>query len=91
MTPAKPARKTAKKAVAVKIAVAAPAKTKGASVKGEVSRKDWNRTLTTKARLAGKRDSGTSVYSLVLADWDKARTAHAAGMTPDAFLSAYVG
>lgn len=65
-----------------------PAKkvTKGASTREVLSRKDWNRTLTAKARLMGKRD-GVSVYSQVIAAWDEVQKSREAGMTPDQVLA----
>ena len=63
--------------------------TKGAQTRETLSRKDWNRTLTAKARLAGKYDCGTSVYAYVLANWDEAQVAREAGMTPDEFLAQF--
>lgn len=81
--PAKaPAKKTTTKAVAKPAA-------KGAQTRETLSRKDWNRTLTAKARLAGKYDNGESVYSWVLANWDEAQVAREAGMTPDEFLAGF--
>lgn len=80
-TPA-PARKktTTRKTAAKKAPVAktAPA-TKGAQTRETLSRKDWNRTLTTKARFAG-------AYAGVLAQWDRAQDMRAAGKTPDEVL-----
>lgn len=70
---------------AAKVVTTAPAK-KGAQTRETLSRKDWNRTLTTKARLAGKIGE-VSVYSLVLAAWDRAQAAREAGVTPDEFLA----
>jgi len=60
--------------------------TKGASTREVLSRKDWNRTLTAKARLMGKRD-GVSVYSLVIDAWDEVQKSREAGMTPDQVLA----
>lgn len=71
--------------VAAKVVTTAPAK--GAQTRETLSRKDWNRTLTAKARLAGKAGTGCSVYSVVVANWDAAKAAQAAGVTPDAFLA----
>lgn len=87
--PAKTTRKAAPKAaprpkVAAKVVTTAPAK--GAQTRESLSRKEWNRTLTAKARLAGKTGTGSSVYSVVLANWADAQEAAKAGVTPDAFL-----
>lgn len=94
MTPApatKPKAAPKPKAVAAKVVPTAPAK-KGASALGEISRKDWNRTLTTKARLAGKRagQADESVYSALLTDWVAIQARRAAGETPDAVLADYL-
>jgi hypothetical protein len=58
---------------------------------GTLSRKDWNRTLTAKARLAGKTASGEfSVYALVQADWAGVQACRERGMTPDEVLATFL-
>lgn len=83
-----PARKktTTKKPAAKKVA---PKPTpKGAQTREVLSRKDWNRTLTAKARLAGKcACAEKSIYSLVVARWDEATRMRDAGVTPDEVLA----
>ncbi len=82
--PAKPAparKTTARKAPARKApAKKAPAKpaTKGAQTRETLSRKDWNRTLTAKAKRAG---GGT--YKAVLAAWAEVTEMRDQGSTPD--------
>ena len=78
-----PARKksTPKKAAAKKVAPK-PAP-KGAQSVETLSRKDWNRTLTTKARFAGG-----DAYKRVLDGWAIAQDMRAKGATPDAALEA---
>lgn len=71
------ARKAPKKAAVVK-------STKGAQTRETLSRKDWNRTLTAKARFAG---GGT--YKMILAAWADAQVAREAGFTPDEFLASF--
>lgn len=56
--------------------------TKGAQTRETLSRKDWNRTLTTKARLAGG-----DTYKRVLAQWDRAQELRNSGKTPDEALA----
>lgn len=85
---------TATKAPKAKAPKAAPAPkaSKGSrSVAGGsgLSRSAWNKTLTTKARLAGKGKGGKSVYSLVTGDWAKVQQMRAEGMTPDQALAAF--
>lgn len=63
---------------------AAPKVTKGAQTRETLSRKDWNRTLTAKARFAGG-----STYRTVLAQWADAQVAREAGFTPDEFLASF--
>lgn len=90
LDPKAPARNATRKVtrkVAKPKAVAKP--TKGAQTRETLSRKEWNRTLTAKARLAGRYDTGDSVYAYVLANWDEAQTAREAGMTPDEFLAGF--
>lgn len=82
--PAKaPAKKPARKAPAKK-AAPKPA-TKGAQTRETLSRKDWNRTLTAKARFAGG-----DTYKRVLGAWEAAQQAREAGMTPDEALATLV-
>lgn len=87
-TPA-PARKkasTPRKAVAkkapAKVAKTAPAP-KSAQTRETLSRKDWNRTLTTKARFAGG-----DAYKRVTAAWDLATQYRNAGATPEEAMTA---
>lgn len=70
---------------------AKPAKpaTKGAQTRETLSRKEWNRTLTAKAKLAGKYTNGESVYAYVLANWAEVQGQRDAGMTPDEVLAQY--
>lgn len=75
-------RKPAKKATTTK----APAK--GAQTRETLSRKDWNRTLTT---LAKTQPKGSGAYALVLASWDVVTEARDAGMTPREALSLVIG
>ncbi len=90
--PAKTTRtKTARKAPARK----APAKkaapkpaAKGAQTRETLSRKDWNRTLTT---LAKTQPKGSGAYKAVLAAWDQATQARDAGMTPQEALALILG
>lgn len=77
------AKKSPKKATK-KVAKKAPAKvTKGAQTRESLSRKDWNRTLTAKARFAGGQN-----YALVLAQWEDAQALRDGGSTPDEALEA---
>lgn len=78
--PAKTVRTPARKATSKKAPVAKV--TKGAQTREVLSRKDWNRTLTTKARFMGG-----PAYKTLLASWDEAQTARDAGMTPDEALA----
>lgn len=79
-TPAKPKAPKAKAAPK-----AAP--TKGAQTRETLSRKDWNRTLTAKARLAGTCNCGAdSVYRLATLNWDLIQGYRNEGMTPDQAL-----
>lgn len=82
--PAKKSSTKAPKKAARKVAKKAPAKvTKGAQTRESLSRKDWNRTLTAKARFAGGQN-----YALVLAQWDDAQALRDGGSTPDEALEA---
>lgn len=84
--------KSAKK-VAAKVQPKAAAKpTKGAQSRETLSRKDWNKTLATKARLAGSRPgkADESVYSAIMRDWALIQAKREAGITPDAVLALYV-
>lgn len=81
--PAKVAPKRTRKAPAKKAQPkAAPKPTKGAQTRETLTRKDWNRTLTAKARFAGG-----DTYRRVLAQWADAQVAREAGMTPDEALA----
>lgn len=83
--PAKPARKTSAKPKARK-AAKPKAPTKGSQTRETLSRKDFNRTLTAKARLAGG-----SAYKELLGAWDEVRKCADAGMTPDEVLAVVLG
>lgn len=67
---------------------AAPkAKAKKATTKGErtdLTRRDWNKTVTTKARLAGG-----DTYKRVIAAWADVKAAHAEGLTPDQVIARF--
>ena len=82
-----PARKktTPKKPAAKKVAPKPAPKPapKGAQSVETLSRRDWNRTLTTKARFAGG-----DAYKRVLDGWAIAQDMRAKGATPDAALEA---
>jgi hypothetical protein len=84
LEPTAPARKPAKKAPAKK----APAKpaTKGAQTRATLSRKDWNRTVTAKARFAGG-----DTYKRVLANWALVQECAARNETPDQALAHALG
>lgn len=77
----KPSTKAAKKPATRKPAPK-PAP-KGAQSVETLSRKDWNRTLTAKARFAGG-----DTYKRVLDGWAIAQDMRAKGATPDAVLEA---
>lgn len=64
--------------------------TKGSQTRETLSRKGWNRTLTAKAKLAGKFDDGTSVYAWVLEHWTTVQGYRDAGMTPDQALAEFI-
>lgn len=87
--PAKTARKApAKRKAAKRKPAPKVTPTKGATAQGHgtgMTRKDWNKTLATKARFAG---GGT--YKAVMADWAEIQTLRAAGNTPDEVLSLFV-
>lgn len=80
----------AKKAVTRKPAKKAAAKPapKGAQTRETLSRKDWNRTLTT---LAKTQPKGSGAYALVLASWSDMQEARDAGMTPREALALVIG
>lgn len=82
--PARNRKTTTRKAKARK----APA-TKGAQTRETLSRKEFNRTLTTKARLAGKYEDGTTVYAAVVAEWAWVQEQREAGVTVDDVLAAF--
>lgn len=87
-TPKPKARKATRKAapkVTPKVTKGATALRTGAGM----TKAEWNKTLSTKARLAGKRD-GVSVYSVVMGDWAEVQALRSAGVTPDEALSLYV-
>lgn len=64
---------------------AQPKVTKGAQTRETLSRKDWNRTVTAKARFAGG-----ATYKRVLDAWADVQQAREAGMTPDEALALFV-
>ena len=86
------AKAAAKPAKATKSAKAAPKKTTVAkaapkATKGErtdLTRRDWNKTVTTKARLAGG-----DTYKRVIAAWADVKAAHAEGLTPDQVIARF--
>ena len=86
LTPAKPAKPVTRKARK------APAKkaptTKGTQTRETLSRKDWNRTLTT---LAKTQPKGSGAYALVIASWADMAEARDAGMTPREALALILG
>lgn len=67
---------------------AAKAPAKGAQTRETLSRKDWNRTLTT---LAKTQPKGSGAYALVLASWDEMTEARNAGLTPREALALVIG
>lgn len=83
---ATPARKAPAKPKARKAAPKPPAK--GAQTRETLSRKDWNRTLTT---LAKTQPKGSGAYKAVLDAWDVASEARDAGMTPREALALILG
>jgi hypothetical protein len=83
--PKRTTRRTAKKAAAKKAA----APTKGAQPKAALGRKEWNHTLSAKARLAGKRADGTTVYRAVMDAWADVQADREAGLTPDQVVAKY--
>lgn len=95
-TPAKPAKVTSKPAARKAPAKKAPAKkapakkapvakvTKGVQTRETLSRKDWNRTLTAKAKLAGG-----DTYKRVLAAWDDVQALRDSNFTPDEALARF--
>lgn len=90
---AAPAKPKAAKKVAAKVQPKAVAKpTKGAQTRETLTRSAWNRTLCTKARLAGARPgkADESVYSAIQRDWALIQAKREAGITPDAVLALYV-
>jgi hypothetical protein len=76
--PKRKARKAAPKADA-----------KGAQPKAELGHKAWNKTLSTKARLAGKQADGTSVYRAVMNAWTDVKVDRDAGLSPDQVLAKF--
>lgn len=91
-TPAKAARPTRKatpkaapKKRAPKKAAKAKAPTKGSQTRETLSRKEWNRTLTAKARLAGG-----DTYRRVQDAWAEVQEARKDGFTPDGVLAMFV-
>jgi len=86
--------KAATKAPKAQPAPKASKGTKAVAGGSGLSRSAWNKTLTTKARLAGKVvPNGASVYSLVTSPngWAKVQQMRAEGATPDQVLAAFVG
>lgn len=85
------ASKKASKATGTKAAPKATTKkakgTKGSQTRETLSRTEFNRTVTAKARLAGKVN-GTSVYRTVLNSWAQVQELREQGHTPDQVLEA---
>lgn len=67
---------------ATKATKAKKATTKGAST--SLTRSEWNKTVTTKARLAGG-----DTYKRVIAAWADVKAAHAQGQTPDQVIARF--
>lgn len=72
----------APKAPKSKAAPKAPKATKGGRT--DLTRRDWNKTVTTKARLAGG-----DTYKRVIAAWAEVKAAHAEGLTPDQVIARF--
>lgn len=74
--------------VTAKVSKREPAKkvTKGSQPvgKGALTRKAWNKTLTTKARLAGG-----DTYKRVIAAWAEVQQARTDGYTPDEVIAQF--
>lgn len=85
--PAKPVTRKATKARKAPAKKAAPV-TKGTQTRETLSRKDWNRTLTT---LAKTQPKGSGAYALVIASWADMQEARDAGMTPREALALVIG
>lgn len=78
------ARKAAPKKAQPKAAPKAKAPTKGSQTRETLTRKEFNRTVTAKARLAGG-----DTYKRVLAAWDQV-TAMRETSTPDEIIALFV-
>lgn len=76
--------RTAAKKTPAKKAKPAP---KGAQTRETLSRKDWNRTLTT---LAKTQPKGSGTYAAVLAAWSEVSVWRDQGMTPAEVLACFV-
>lgn len=89
---AAPSKKASKKA-AEKAPVQKPASKGARAVAGGsgLSRSAWNKTLTTKARLAGKRTDGVSFYKHLTSNWDAVQGMRSEGYTPDEVLATLGG
>lgn len=85
----KASKKASTKATSTKAAPKATTKkakgTKGSQTRETLSRTEFNRTVTAKARLAGKIN-GTSVYRTVLNSWAQVQELREQGHTPDQVL-----
>ena len=88
LTAQEPAKAPARKAPAKKAPKKAAPKpaTKGAQTRATLSRKEWNRTLSAKAKFAGG-----DAYKRVLGAWEQATEARDAGMTPDEAMTLILG
>ena len=84
VTARKPAKKTAPAKKAAPVKVAAP--TKGSQTRETLTRKQWNATLSAKARF-----SGGSTYKDALARWSEIQDLRNNGATPDEALFAISG
>lgn len=84
----RPKAATPKKAVTRKARKAQPkAATKGSRMAGHgsgMTKQDWNRTLSAKARFAGG-----DTYRRVMADWAEVQTLRVSGATPDEVLGLF--
>src|SRR5690606_19974044 len=89
LTAKAPAKATSKAKSKGKPKAAPKPATKGSRAVGKgsgLSRKDWNKTLVTRARFAGKK-GGESVYSQVISRWAEVQGLRNEGLTPDEVLA----
>lgn len=77
--PKAPARKAPARKAAAKKAPAVKAPLKGAQTRETLSRKDWNRTLTT---LAKTQPKGSGAYAKVIAGWEGISAMRDGGFSP---------